>query len=119
MLYEVITGFFAAVPGGIATPAQAIGYIKGHQNDEFMRRFLLSMLEKLGQEEFYGLCTRITSYNVCYTKLLRAPHVLRGLHDAPGPGRGQGGLRAARCHGAGRDAHARGAAQRNASYNFV
>ncbi len=51
-------GYFAAVPGGVATPAQAIAYIKAHQNDEFMRRFLLSMLEKLGQEEFHGLCAR-------------------------------------------------------------
>lgn len=54
-------GYFAAVPGGIATPAQAIGYIKAHQNDEFMRRFLLSMLGKLGQEEFHALCQRAVS----------------------------------------------------------
>ena len=54
-------GYFAAIPGGITTPARAIAYIKAHQNDEFMRRFLLSMLEKPGQEEFYALCQRAVS----------------------------------------------------------
>ncbi|EPR43930.1 YcaO-domain protein [Desulfovibrio sp. X2] len=51
-------GYFEALPSGIASPGQAIGYLKQHENDEFMRRYLLKMLAKMGAEEFYALCGR-------------------------------------------------------------
>ena len=55
---EGTVGYLLARPEGQMGPPQALGYIKEHVNDEFMRKFVLTMLNGMDAEEFSGLVQR-------------------------------------------------------------
>ncbi len=48
-------GFFGCSPAIPLTPPQALAHIKTYPNDEFMRRFILRMLESMELQDFAGL----------------------------------------------------------------
>jgi ribosomal protein S12 methylthiotransferase accessory factor YcaO len=48
-------GFFGCSPAASMSPPQALAHIKAHPNDEFMRRFVLRMLESMEPQEFAAL----------------------------------------------------------------
>lgn len=48
-------GFFGCSPADPMNPPQALAHIKAHPNDEFMRRYVLRMLETMEPQEFAAL----------------------------------------------------------------
>lgn len=51
-------GYLAARPVEMLAPPQALAYLKEHMHDEFMRKFVLSMMGEMDQQAFHDLCAR-------------------------------------------------------------
>ena len=86
MNQAIMAGFLASfISGGIGTAAGATSIFVFRQLSAKMEDILLSIAAGIMlAATFFSLLLRITSYNVCYTKLLRVYY--RGLsHCKPSP----------------------------------